>query len=383
MKILVTAAGTAGHINPALAITNKIVEEEKKKGNKTEVLFIGTSYGLENDLVPRAGYELKQVDAYGFYKKLTFDNIKKIIKTFMGIFKAKKIIKEFNPDVVIGTGGYICVPVIYAATMLKIPTILHESNAYAGLAIRLFDKKATKILLGLKAAEKCFKYKSNLKYVGNPTTVMPMNLGPEEKIKILKELGLTNKKTILVFGGSQGAQKINDAIFELVKNNLKNAEKQNLNTDYQIIWATGKQQYQNYKEMFEAENIDIENIPSVKVFDYIYNMKQMLEISDLAITRAGAMTITELSIMGLPSIFIPLESMRANKQEENAKVFVNAKAGEMILNKALTEKVLRKKLDEILLNRDLKKMSENAKNLAPQNVLDNIYQEILEVVNKK
>ena len=148
MRVIIAAAGTGGHINPGIAIANKIKEKEKD----SEIIFIGTDRGLENDLVPRTGYELKTIEAYGLSKKLTIENIKKMYKTFKGYGEAKKIIKEFKPDVVIGTGGYICGATITAAHNLGVPTLLHESNAFPGKAIKMLSRKADCILVSFKDA---------------------------------------------------------------------------------------------------------------------------------------------------------------------------------------------------------------------------------------
>lgn len=156
MKVIIAAAGTGGHINPGIAIANKIKEKEPD----SEIIFIGTERGIENDLVPRAGYKLKTVDAYGISKKISVKTIKNNIKTIKGFSQAKKIIKEFSPDIVIGTGGYICGGAISSAYKLGIPTVIHESNAYPGKATKFLNKKLTKILLGFKDAEKFFDDKS-------------------------------------------------------------------------------------------------------------------------------------------------------------------------------------------------------------------------------
>ena len=377
MNIMIAAAGTAGHINPALSIANKLKKEYEKKNEKIKILFIGTTYGLENELVPNAGYELKQIEAYGMKKNIDFENFKNIIKTFLSILKVRKIIKEFNPDVVIGTGGFVCVPTMFAAKSRNKKIVLHESNAYPGLAVRLFDKKADKILLGLERAKTYFKKKTNLKYVGNPSTVEKKEYNKEEKNKILTELGLSSeKRTILVFGGSQGAQKINDAVCDLVIENIKNQK-----DDYQLIWATGKKQFDRYKEKLSKEKIDIENIKNVKVLSYIYNMNEILNVSDLAVVRAGAMTITELSVVGLPAIFIPLPNRKANRQEENAKVFEINNAGYIIKNEDITKETLKEKLELVLEDKEkLKIMKENANKLAPGDVLEDIYREIMKIV---
>lgn len=232
MKVIISAAGTAGHINPALAIANKIKEEDKD----SDILFIGTDYGLENELVTKAGYNLKRINAYGFSKKITFENLKRIFQTITSIFKMKKIIKEFGADIVIGTGGYICGPTFYAADSLKIPMLLHESNGYPGMAVKMFDGKA-KILLGFESAKKYLKHKENIVTVGNPTNIRKLELSKEERTRIFKELGLNeNILTIVVTGGSQGARKLNESILELIKI-TKNKE---LGEKFQIIFATRK-----------------------------------------------------------------------------------------------------------------------------------------------
>ena len=232
MKVIISAAGTAGHINPALAIANKIKEEDKD----SEILFIGTDYGLENELVTKAGYNLKRINAYGFSKKITFENLKRIFQTITSIFKMKKIIKEFGADIVIGTGGYICGPTFYAADSLKIPMLLHESNGYPGMAVKMFDGKA-KILLGFESAKKYLKHKENIVTVGNPTNIRKLELSKEERTRIFKELGLNeNIPTIVVTGGSQGARKLNESILELIRI-TKNKE---LGEKFQIIFATRK-----------------------------------------------------------------------------------------------------------------------------------------------
>ena len=172
MRVIISAAGTGGHINPGIAIANKIKKEEPD----SEIIFIGTSRGLETDLVPRAGYELKILEAYGLKKEISFKNLKNIIKTATSTRVAKKYIKEFNPDVVIGTGGYICGPVFAAATSYKIPAILHESNAYPGRAVKMFAKKATKVLVALDAASERLSMAKNVVLTGTPPTVSKLEL---------------------------------------------------------------------------------------------------------------------------------------------------------------------------------------------------------------
>ena len=369
MKVIIAAAGTAGHINPGLSIANKIKEEEPN----SEIIFIGTDRCLEKDLVPRAGYELKTIEAYG----LNFKKPGKLLKTLKGFGKAKKIIKEFKPDVVIGTGGYICGAVITEASKLGIPTLLHESNAFPGKAVKMLSKRTDCIMVGFKEAQERLNKAKKVVVTGNPTKIRDLNLSKDKKEKIIKDLGLDiTKPILLVFGGSQGARAINNAIIKLVK--IK------ANKNYQVIWAPGPVQYDVIKEELSNNNIDIENIENVKVFPYIYNMEDIMNISDLLICRSGAMTVNEVSIVGKPAIFIPLPGVSQNHQEYNAKVLENIGAAKIVHNEDLETIDLNKYVEELIYNQELlKSMGEKAQTVATHNVLETIYKEIKETILHK
>lgn len=366
MKVLIAAAGTAGHINPGLAIANKI--KEKNKGAK--IVFIGTTRGLENDLVPRAGYELKTIEAYGLSKKISIDTLQKNIKTLKGFIQAGKIVKEFEPDIVIGTGGYICGAVISAAKKNNIPTLLHESNAFPGKAVKLLAPKTDTILISFEDARNRIKRAKNIVFTGTPVKIKKREYTNIEKEKILKELGLNNsKRIILIFGGSQGAKKINEAIVELLINKQ--------NDSYQIIWATGPKQYDIVKAEFEKNSISMNNIKNAKILPYIYNMEEAMNIADVIIARSGAMTITEISNLGKPSILIPLPNVSQDHQLFNAKVLEKIEAAKIILNDDLNNNNLNESIHEIIDSEDiLMKMSKNATKVSTQNVEEKIYKEI-------
>ncbi len=372
MRVIISAAGTGGHINPGIAIANKIKKEEPD----SEIIFIGTSRGLETDLVPRAGYELKTLEAYGLKKKISFTNIKNMIKTMASTRLAKKYIKEFKPDIVIGTGGYICGPVFAAATSNKIPSILHESNAYPGKAVKMFAKKVTKVLVGFEAAKEKLPMAKEVVVTGTPTKVNKIQLTDKRKQELINELGLTIELPIvLVFGGSQGAKAINDAIIGMLKENkIKN---------YQLIWATGQKQFDIIAKELNENNMDINNLKNCKVLPYIYNMEEMYELSNLVIARSGAMTITELAITCKPAIFIPLPSVGANRQEDNARVAEKIGGAEVILNSDLNSENLSEMLEKLTSDMDLlKKMGQNINTLEIKNVEDKIYKEICSVVKR-
>lgn len=369
MRVIIAAAGTGGHINPGIAIANKIKEEQPE----SEIIFIGTQRGLEKDLVPRAGYQLKIIEAYGLSKKININNIKNMIRTYKSINKSSKIIKEFKPDIVIGTGGYICGPVIMAAHKNKIPAVIHESNAFPGLATKMLSKKVATIMVAFEEAKKRINHK-NVVITGTPTKLKKLHITEEKEKQIKRELGLKeNQKTILVFGGSQGAQAINKAMIELIEKGI---------TSYQIMWAPGPEQYEKIKQELERKNI--EKKENVKIVPYIYNMQEVMNISDLVIARSGAITITEISTIGKPSILIPLPNVSNNHQEYNARVLANIEAAEIILNQDLTGEKLKQKIDKIITNEEKTiKMGNSARQVHIENVEEKIYKEIEKAIKKR
>ena len=370
MRVIIAAAGTGGHINPGIAIANKI----KKEQPDSKIIFIGTSRGLENDLVPRAGYELKTIDAYGLSKEISIDNLKKIIKTFKGLKQARKILKDFNPDIVIGTGGYICGAVVLAANKYKVPCILHESNAFPGKAVKMLASKVNTILVGFEDAKKRLPKSINIVVTGTPTKMRDLHYTKEEKDNKKKDLGFdTRKPIVLFFGGSQGAKAINDALLPII------TEKRN--TDYQIMWASGPKQYDIIKENLENQNININNIANVRIVPYIYNMEETMNVSDIIVARSGAITITEIGIVGKPAIFIPLPDVSENHQEYNANVLKNKGAAKIILNKDLNSETLNTGIQDMLKD-DLELMGQKAKEIAIQNVEDKIYTEITKLLQR-
>ena len=371
MKVVIAAAGTGGHINPGIAIANKIMEKEPS----SEIIFIGTSRGLETDLVPRAGYKLECINSYGINRKINIDNIKRLFKTIKSISEAKKILKKFKPDVVIGTGGYICVSVGMAAKKLKIPVILHESNAFPGVAVKLLSKDAAKILVGFKEAEARLPKAKKVVVTGNPTKIKRSYMSIEEKKNKIRELGLNSELPIvLVFGGSQGAVSINKALIGIIENKM--------NENYQIIWAAGTSNYETVKQQLKDNQIDINNIKNTKILPYIYNMQEVMQISDLVVCRSGAMTITEIALLGKPAIFIPFPFATENHQEYNAKVLQNAGSAQIILDKNLTHTVLNNKINNMIKDKEkLTQMGEKALSVAKENVEEKIYEEIKMSIN--
>ncbi len=372
MRVIIAAAGTGGHINPGIAIANKIKEKEPD----SNIIFVGTDRGLENDLVPRAGYELKTIDAYGLSKKISIENLKKLYKTYKGIGEAKKIVKEFKPDIVIGTGGYICGAVVLAAKKNNVPVLLHESNAFPGKAVQMLAKKADTILVSFKDAQDRIKKCKNVVFTGTPVKIKKQDYSLNEKEKIVKDMQLTNDKPIvLIFGGSQGAQRINEAIMSIIENNL--------NKDYQIIWATGPKQYDLIKEELGKNNINIEKIENTKIVPYIYNMEEVENICDLVVARSGAMTITEISNLAKPSVLIPLPNVSNDHQMYNAKVLEKIGGAVIITNDDVNGELLNKTIKDIVLDKSkCKLMGNNAFKVNTKDVEEKIYEEIKKLVGR-
>lgn len=325
-------------------------------------------------MVPRAGYKLKTIDAYGLSKKISVENLKKLYKTYKGIGEAKKIVKEFKPDIVIGTGGYICGAVVMAAKANKVPVLLHESNAFPGKAVKMLSKKADTILVSFEEAKKRIPNCKNVVFTGTPVKIKKHDYTINEKQKIINELGLNGlKPIILVFGGSQGAQKINEALIDIIEKNK--------NKNYQIVWSTGPKQFDIIKEELSKKDINIDKIENCKILPYIYNMEEIENICDVVVARSGAMTITEISNLSKPSILIPLPNVSNDHQMYNAKVLENVGAAKIIKDNELTGEILNKEIEDIALNKEkCLNMGKLAYKVTNQNVEERIYKEIEKLV---
>ena len=366
MRAVIAAAGTGGHINPGIAIANKIVEKEPD----SEIIFIGTNRGLEKDLVPRAGYQLLPINAYGIKRSFSMQNLKNLYATYKSIGEAKRILEQFKPDIVIGTGGYICIPAALAAKKLNIPIILHESNAYPGVAVRMLKNKVNKILVGFGDARERLNNQKNVIITGNPIKIKKLDLSVEQKNKIKQGLNLSlDKPVVLAFGGSQGAQSINRSLTEIIVNKK--------NKDYQLVWATGQEQYDVIKQELKKLNINIEDIENVKLIPYIYNMEEVMNACDLVVSRSGAMTITEVATVGKPAIFVPYPFATENHQEYNARVLQGVGAAEIILDSELNSEILNNTIENIVSNKSkLEQMGKNTQRVVNENVEEKIYTQI-------
>ncbi len=335
MRILFCGGGTAGHIMPAVAMCEMIGKNIKN----CEFAFVGRRGGYENRSITSRGYKLYTIDIEGLQRKLSFKNVSAIIKVLKSGRKAKEIISDFNPDIVIGTGGYVCYPIIRAAQRLKIKTLIHESNAYPGLVTRLLGKKCDKLLLNHEITKKYLKKSNNSVVVGNP---IRSEFSSMTKKDARQKLGIKNNEFFIVsFGGSLGSEILNNAMIKLMNEYSCHTLK------VVHLHACGARYYNGIKEI--NPNLCMKN-KQCSIVPYIDNMPIVLKAADLAITRSGAMTISEITHAKIASLLIPSPNVTANHQYYNAKSLSDVGAAIMIEEKDLSSEALIKIIKELKEN---------------------------------
>ena len=360
MRVVISAGGTGGHIYPALAIINKIKEKEKE----CDILYIGTTDRMEKDIVPKLGIKYVGIEMEGINRKKPLRNIRVFIKYKKAIKKAKKTIKEFEPDVVIGVGGYITAPVLIAAHKLKIKTIIHEQNSVPGVSNKLISKYADKICVSLPNTVSYFDKEKTI-YTGNPRSEEIINIKPALK----KDFGLDeDKKLVLIVMGSLGSTTMTKKIKELVPH-FKDK-------NYQVLIVTGKSYYDEFKKINLSKN--------VKIVPFLENMINLLKKTDLIISRAGASTIAEITAIGLPSILVPSPYVTNNHQYLNAKELEDYKASKLVSEKDFCPEVIVSLVDDILNNKTLyNEMKKNSLKLGMPSSATKFYEEIKKVIKEE
>ena len=325
MKIILCGGGTAGHITPAIAIAEGILT----KNPDAEILFVGREGGEENEAIMKKGFNLLTIKISGFERKLSVKNLKNLKTVVSALRRAKEIIKNFSPDAVVGTGGYVCWPILKTAQWMKIPTVIHESNASPGLSARLLSKKCKRVLLNLQGSEKEFKERSNIRIVGNPVREEFLT---QSRKDARKKLRLSEKSFfILSLGGSGGSKKINDSIVELMQSHSTK------NSGITHIHLCGRKYFNDIKKAFPQLTAGI-NGCTIK--PYSDDMATLMAAADLIISRAGAMTLAEISAVGVASILIPSPNVTGNHQYKNAKLICEKNAAVMIEENELCERKL-------------------------------------------
>ena len=358
VTILFAAGGTGGHLYPAIAIA----EEIKKRKSDVKIVFAGTKEKIEGRVIPRKKFEFVAIWISGFSRRLNISNLVFPVKVVVSLFQSFFVIRKLKPNIVVGTGGYVCGPVLFVASLLRIPTVVHESNSYPGVTTRMLAPRVTKVLITFETTARWISSKADVEVAGNPTR--------EELSTVSKDAGCKyfnldpKKKTVFAFGGSLGSSSINAVMPYVVDDAIKN--------DYQVIWQTGESKAETLKNFQQHEKI--------KVRRYMENIEYAYAAADIVVSRAGATTLAELTRLGKPAILVPYPYAAANHQELNAQTMVEAGAAFMVRDGQLQEKLLLM-LRELLFNeQSLRTMSENSITLGKPNAGREIAEKILALV---
>ncbi|MCI8648532.1 MAG: UDP-N-acetylglucosamine--N-acetylmuramyl-(pentapeptide) pyrophosphoryl-undecaprenol N-acetylglucosamine transferase [Anaerotruncus sp.] len=368
MKFLFACGGTAGHINPAIAIANYI----KARHPEAEILFAGHPKGMEARLIPAAGFSFAPIEILGFQRQLNWFNIKYNMRAIGCLIlcwgRAKRLIQGFKPDVIIGTGGYVSGPVLREGHKLGYKTLTHESNAFPGVTTKLLAHTADKVLISVEEAKRFLPEDREYLVTGNPVREQILFANREQA---RQKLGIGEDKICIVsFGGSLGARRINEAIAGLM------GWEQQRGGIYHIH-ATGSYEKDRFPSLLNAVGTEI-NAAGLDVREYIHDMPDCLAAADLVISRSGAMTLSELEASGTASVLIPSPNVAENHQYHNAKVLAEHDAAVVIDEKLLTPKLLQKTVEKLCADpQTLKRLGRNAQAMAIVDANERIYQEIL------
>lgn len=365
MRVLVSGGGTGGHIYPALAL----IDEIKKKRPDAEFLYVGTTKGLESKIVPNAGIPFKTIEIQGFKRSLSPENFKTIYLFLKSVHDSKQIIKEFKPDIVIGTGGYVCGAVVYAAAKLKVKTIIHEQNSVAGVTNKFLSHYVDKIGICFEDVKKEFPTKKVV-FTGNPRAQQVANMRPSDR---LKEYGLDpNKKTVLIFGGSRGALGINQASLAAL-DSFKDQP-------YQVLFVTGRVHFDDIMARLKGKKLP----QNVVIEPYIADMPALLPEITMIVGRAGATSLAEITALGIPSLLIPSPYVTHDHQTKNAQSLVKKDAALMLRESELDEKTLFAKIHLIMNDENRQvQMAKNAKAAGVPDASDRLLQVIDELIAQK
>ncbi len=367
-KFILSGGGTGGHIYPAIAIANEL----KLRFPDSEILFVGANDKMEMQKVPQSGYKIEGLWIAGLQRKLTIQNAMFPIKLLSSLWKSRKIIKSFKPNVVIGTGGFASGPLLQMVNMMRIPTVIQEQNSYPGITNKLLSKKANKICVAYENLERFFPANKMI-LTGNPVRQDLIDIDGKRQ-EAIKYFNLdANKKTLLILGGSLGARRIN----QLIEKEIPFLESKNL----QIIWQCGKLYFEDYKKFnSKSEEPTTNNSQLTTVLAFIDRMDLAYAAADIVISRAGASSVSELCIVGKPIIFIPSPNVAEDHQTKNAKSIVDKNGALMLKESELNEKFESVFSDLLSNENQQKELSKNIKSLALPNATKLIVDEILKLI---
>ncbi|WP_282920492.1 undecaprenyldiphospho-muramoylpentapeptide beta-N-acetylglucosaminyltransferase [Ignavigranum ruoffiae] len=365
-RIILSGGGTGGHIYPALSIYRRL----KEMNPDLECLYIGTERGLEARIVPQSGIPFESIEIQGLKRSLSLSNFKALWLMLTASQRAKKMIQKFQPDVIVGTGGYACAPVVSAGADLGIPTLIHEQNSVAGLTNKFLARKVDRIATSFKAVHHDFaKYAEKIRFTGNPRAQEVYQIKRDRQILASQFKLKPDQATVLIFGGSRGAPAINQAALAALTDWSAK--------DYQVIIATGQDHYQALMDEIQTEHIG----KNIRIVPYIENMPEVFQAIDLVICRSGATTLTEIMALSLASILIPSPYVTNNHQEANAQALVDQNAAIMIKQDQLNPQILVSQVDQLIQDPEkLKTMGSQARSMAVVDATDQIIQQLSEIV---
>ena len=373
MNFLFACGGTAGHINPALAVASEL----DRLSVDAKFLFIGAGRDMEKRLIPKAGYDLENIRMSGLKRGFSPDDLIHNLKTMRNLAtagnEAAKIIKRFKPDAAIGTGGYICYPVLRKAAQLRIPTIVHEANAVPGLTTKLLSAIADEVLISFRGLEKYYRKPERVIFIGTPVRYGFETCSGDDEIPENR-----GKPLVLSFWGSLGAERMNDSIAEFIKANIESGE-------FDHIHAMGRMcGLSDMKDRLKRIGVRDELPPGIEIRDYIDDMQTIMAKADIVLCRAGGSTVAELTAMGKPSVLIPSPYVSNNEQEKNAEQLEMAGGAVVIRERDCNGEVLYRTVTEILADKErLKNMSESQKSLGNPKAAEEIAKLVLSLVNKQ
>ncbi|NPV26577.1 MAG: undecaprenyldiphospho-muramoylpentapeptide beta-N-acetylglucosaminyltransferase [Firmicutes bacterium] len=370
MRVVLTGGGTGGHIYPALAIARGLKESQPK----VKILFVGTQQGMEATIVPKEGYRFRTVTAEGLERRVSWRIIKTGVKLIKGFIEAYRVLRDFQPTVVVGTGGYVCGPVVMVASLMGLPTVIHEQNALPGITNRFLAGRVDRVLTTFPDSVRHFPKSARVFVTGLPIR--------SEILRVTREVGARCLKidpakfTLLVVGGSRGAQSINRAMGQVL------LAWQNRH-DRQIVFVTGQAGYDDTMANLQEMGIDLAKCGNIMVTPYVYDMENALAVADLVVCRAGAATLAEITAKGIPAVLIPYPFAAENHQEFNARSLVERGAAELILDRELSGERLLGVLDRLFSDRKrLARMAAASKSCGQPDALDEIINHIKEVSRK-
>lgn len=360
LRIVVAGGGTGGHIYPALAIARGVQERHPD----TEILYVGNNQGMEADIVPKEGLPFKGLPGAGLERKLSIRNLQVLFMTGQGFYRAIRTVKSWKPDVVIGTGGYVCGPVVLAAALSRIPTLIHEQNALPGVTNRILARFVDRVAVTFKESIKYFPRSQKVILTGLPVRTEILRATRSEG---LQKLGFKEDRFLLLsFGGSRGARTINKAMVDVIKHFGQDPR---LN----ILHVTGSAGHEDFLADCAAKGIDLAKFGNVTIVSYLYNMQDALAAAGLVISRAGAATCAEITALGIPSILIPYPYAAENHQEHNARALEKEGAALMLVDRKLNGDLLCSKIAGLLENRKkLAAMAEASRKLGKTHALEDI-----------